>query len=479
MSDALLACDVLVVGMGPAGLAAAIAARENGAEVVCLDLHPRAGGQYAMQPASAESPFQDAPQVVAGRAAEARCRALGVRLVNDAEVFWAEPGYTVYARQGEGALTIRATAVVAASGAMERPIPFKGWTLPGVMAAGAAQRLIKANGTPPGRKVVLAGSGPFLLAVADTFAKAGLGLSAYVERRRPDPGFLGPFLHHPGRIGEALGLLRGLGRTRARRHFGHVVVEAMGESRVEAVRIAPVGADGMPVLDRAFRLNDVDTLCIGYGFQPVIDLTALLKARHDFDATLGGWHCVVDPQTQATDIPGLFAAGETTGLGGALPARLSGRLAGLAAAEAAGRPVPAAQRMGEARALTRARAFAARLAALFPFPADLADSLPRDEVVCRCEDVALSSIDAAIDDGATDLFSVKMWTRAGMGPCQGRICGSALARIVTSRCGGTPEAAGYNRPHMPLRPVPLSIVDRALDLAADADESAAKPGETA
>jgi len=474
VSASRIACDVLVVGAGPAGLAAAAAARECGADVVCLDLFAAAGGQYHMQPAVADGPFAAAPQVAEGRAAADRCRALGVRFVLGAEVFWAEPGFTVFARRGDEGLAIRATTVVAATGAMERPIPFDGWTLPGVVAAGAAQRLVKANGAAPGRKVVLAGSGPFLLAVAETFAKAGLGLRAFVELRRPGPGALAPFLRHPGRLAEAARLLAALRRTAPVRLAGHAVIEALGDGRVEAVRVAPVGPGGRPRRERAFLIEDVDCLCVGYGFRPVIDLTSLLHAEHRFDDRLGGWHCAVDPATQETDVPGLFAAGETTGIGGAAPARLGGRLAGLGAARAAGRPVPPAGDLAATRrALEKARDFAAALAALYPFPGGLVGELSPAGTVCRCEDVTRADVEAAIAEGARDVFSVKMWTRAGMGPCQGRVCGPALGDLVAARLGLSPEAAGYNRPHMPLRPVPLAVAEAALALAEPVHPAAA------
>lgn len=465
MREKRLGCDVLVVGAGPAGLAAAAAARESGADVICLDLFAQAGGQYGMRPALPGGAFDTAPQVAAGRVAEARCRELGVRFLFDTEIFWAEPGFTVFARQDGNALAIDAPAMIVATGAMERAIPFDGWTLPGVITAGAAQRLIKTNATPPGDNVVLAGSGPFLLAVADTFAKAGLRLKAFVELRRPGLSSLAPLLRHPGRIGEALGLFGGLRRTKPSFRFGHVVTEALGERRLEAVRIAPVDGDGRPDRARSQLLDGVDCLCIGYGFRPVIDLTSLLHATHRFDDRLGGWRCVVDAATQQTDVTGLYAAGETTGIGGAVPARLSGRLAGLHAARHLDKAGPATDIEETRRALAEARSFAAALATLFPFPGHLVRELSPASVVCRCEDVSRAAVEAAVDDGAAEVFSVKMWTRAGMGPCQGRICGPALGDLVAARTGGSAADAGYNRPHMPLRPVPLAVAEAALALA--------------
>ena len=319
-------CEVLVIGAGPAGLAAAAAAREAGADVICLDLFARPGGQYGMQPASPASRFEAVSQVAEGRAAAARCLELGVKLLTETEVFWAEPGFRVFARQGQEALVIEANQMIVASGAMERPIPFDGWTLPGVMTAGAAQRLIKANGTLPGNSTVLAGSGPFLFAVADTFAKAGLRLRAYVELQGLGSRLLPLFVRHPSRLKEAAGLLRGLRATGASLHRRHVVVEALGGQRLEAVRLAPIGGDGKPQRSRSFTIDGVDSLCIGYGFQPVIDVTSALGAEHRHDTLLGGWRCVADPLTGATSVAGLYAAGETTGIGGAAPARRRGQM---------------------------------------------------------------------------------------------------------------------------------------------------------
>lgn len=454
-------CDVLVLGAGPAGMAAAAAARENGAEVICVDLFPKPGGQYHMQPPSPSGRFSQTEQVLEGQAAERRCRELGVRFLTQIEIFWVEPGFIAYGNQEGSAVTINASALVVASGAMERALPFKGWTLPGVMTPGGAQRLIKSSNHVPGRNVVLAGTGPFLLAVAKSFAVAGLKLNSYVEIQRPRFSALSLLLRNPFRIGEAMGLLTGLHRTGARLHFGHQVVEALGDERLVAVRVAPLDRQGKPRLQDTFTIEDVDLLCIGYGFRPIIDVTSLLHAEHFYDDAMGGWICKVDA-TQATSVSGLYAAGETTGIGGSMPARFSGQIAGFHAAHHVGHRAAQVD-MAEIRAmLERARRFAAGLAALFPYPSPLIEELPEDEIVCRCEDVRVADVTAALADGADDIFSVKLWTRAGMGPCQGRICGPALAELLASRIGSDVSAAGYNRPHLPLRPVPIDIAQAAL-----------------
>jgi NADPH-dependent 2,4-dienoyl-CoA reductase/sulfur reductase-like enzyme len=464
VSTERLVCDAAVVGAGPAGLAAAEMAARCGAKVVVLDLFAAAGGQYHMQPPARLPSLYASHQARSGREALRACELAGVRILTGAEVFWVEPGFRVLARRGGEAIRVDSAKLIVATGASERVLPFKGWTLPGVITAGAAQRLVKTAGTPPGRRIVLAGSGPFLLAVAATFASAGIGLTAYVEAARPGKRAVELLARFPERAGEAAMLALGVAKTGGRRLVGHIVTEALGDRRVEAVRVAPIGPDGAIRDHESEMIADVDALCVGYGFRPAVEITSVLGADHVYDERLGGWACLADPTTGGTRVPGLHAAGEVTGLAGAQAARLSGILAGSSAARGLGLreppfTIPASRLM---RRLTRARRFAANLAELFPLPDVLLDRLDNDEVVCRCEDVTKGALLAASHEGARDALSAKMWTRAGMGPCQGRICGQAVASLLARANGVMVASFGRNRPHLPLRPTPLDIVAAAL-----------------
>jgi NADPH-dependent 2,4-dienoyl-CoA reductase/sulfur reductase-like enzyme len=459
-----LTAEIAVVGAGPAGMAAAETAARAGANVILLDMFPAPGGQYHMQPPARLVAQHHSAQAEAGREAIRRCEAAGVRLIAGTEVFWAEPGFRLLAHRGSDALRIDCKALIAAAGAYERVLPFAGWTLPGVMTAGAAQRLVKTAGTAPGKRVVLAGSGPFLLAVGSTLAKAGIRLAAFVEAARPRPAAIAILARHPGRIPEAGKLAWGVAKTRPVYRFGAVVIEAMGRDRVEAVQIAPLGSDGAVQVAKSQRIEGVDSLCVGYGFRPSIELTAVLNAAHVYDEGLGGWYCRAEPNTGETTVAGLYAAGEVTGVRGALPARIGGVLAGFHSAASLGFHNHALDAARLTRQLRRASHFASQLASLYPLPVQLLETARPDDILCRCEDVSFRDAWRAIDEGAIDASSLKMWTRAGMGPCQGRMCGQAVTSVLAQRLGLNPQEISFNQPHLPIRPVPLDVAAAALVL---------------
>jgi len=453
--------DVAIIGAGPAGLAAALAAAESGASVHVIDAQASAGGQYWMQRAAALGAPR-APQMIAGAAAIAAVRAAGVTVHLGAEVWAVFPDLRIVAGTPAGSLEIAARAIVVATGAYDRVPAFPGWTLPGVVTAGAAQRLAKLAGVAAGARVVVAGSGPFLPVVAGAVHAAGASIAAFVEAQHPDLRMLAHLARHPERWREAAALLRTLAAVTRERHFGWIVTDALGRDRVEAVRIAPIGRDGTIDRARSTTIGPVDALVTGWGFRPSIDVTSLLGCDHAYDESAGGWHCVADPATGATSVPHVFAAGEVTGIAGALPARYAGRLAGIAAAADAGRTtVPAAADIAETRRrLARARAFVAPLNRRCVPPRAIDDLAHGDTIVCRCERVTQGEVARACADGAGGVLGAKLWTRAGMGRCQGRMCGWQIARIANAN---DPAQAGYNRPRIPIRPVPLALVAAALD----------------
>ncbi|MGW2103885.1 FAD-dependent oxidoreductase [Streptomyces olivaceoviridis] len=450
-----------VVGAGPAGLAAALAAAARGVRVTLVDAADQAGGQFYRQPAAALGARR--PQALHHqwrtwerlRDGLDRHRTVGrITHLTDHHVWCvardsASGAFAVHALLGpaqEDGVTVHADAVLLATGAYERVLPFPGWTLPGVVTAGGAQAMLKGGLVLPGRRVVVAGTGPLLLPVAAGLAAAGARVAALVESAGP-----GALLHRapalaaqPGKLAEGAGYAARLLRHGVRTLARHTVVAAHGADRLEAVTVAALGRDGRPRPGSARRIP-CDTLAVGHGMLPHTDLAETLGCA------LSGTAVRVDAE-QRTDVPGVWAAGEATGVGGAALALAEGHIAGRsAAARLRGTAPDPAGWCAAARTRARLRAFATALDAVYAPPAGWADRVPDETVVCRCEEVTAGEVRGAVDSlGAGDLRTVKLLTRAGMGWCQGRMCAPAVAGLT-----GCPLTAG-RRPFA--RPVPLGVL---------------------
>ena len=460
--------DLAVVGAGPAGLAATVAAVEADARVALVDAAPRVGGQYWRHRERDDgTAHHDWSRLVRLRD--------GVRTAIDAgtvvhfaevKVWHIEPtadGFTIHVLAGEQGREIRARTVVLATGAYDRQLPFPGWTIPGVYTAGAAQALLKGHGVSIGRRVVVAGTGPFLLPVAAGLAEAGATVVGVLEAGRPSAfaRHPGTMLRSAGKLREGAAYLRVLRRHRVPYRTRTAVIEAFGDDGVTGVRIARLDPSWGIVTGSQDELA-CDAVAVGYGFTPQPELALQLGCPHDVDAD-GSLVALVDDD-QASAVPGVFLAGEATGVGGADLSLAEGEIAGHAAAAfAQGRPVDrTATRRTRARR-GRARTFADALHEAFPVPRGWLGWLTPETVVCRCEEVTLARIEAAVDDlGATDPRGVKLVARAGMGLCQGRVCGYAMACLVGDRTGravGRADLAGMAaRPVA--QPIPLSVLSQ-------------------
>ncbi|MFG2120131.1 NAD(P)/FAD-dependent oxidoreductase [Streptomyces sp. NPDC048710] len=448
-----------VVGAGPAGLAGALAAAARDVRVTLLDAAEQAGGQFYRQPAAALGARR--PQALHHqwhtwerlRDGLDRHIATGrVTHLTDHHVWCVEGesgALAVHALRGpaqEEGVTVRADAVLLATGGYERVLPFPGWTLPGVVTAGGAQAMLKGGLVLPGRTAVVAGTGPLLLPVATGLAAAGARVAALVESA--DPKALlrrAPALvAQPGKLTEGAWYAAQLVRHRVRTLPRHTVVEAHGTDRLEAVTVAALDRDGRLRPGSARRIP-CDTLAVGHGMLPHTDLAETLGC------TLSGTDVRVDDE-QRTDVPGVWAAGETTGIGGAALSLAEGHIAGRSVAARLHGTTPDPRRWAAAsRARTRLREFFAALDTAYAPPAHWADRITDDTVVCRCEEVTAGQVRTAVGTlGAGDLRTVKLLTRAGMGWCQGRMCGPAVAALT-----GCPLTPG-RRPFA--RPVPLGVL---------------------
>ncbi|MFD3561275.1 FAD-dependent oxidoreductase [Streptomyces sp. NPDC058686] len=453
-----------VIGAGPAGLAAALAAAVRGSRVTLIDAGAQAGGQFYRQPAEglgARRPqalhhrwrtwerLRDglAAQVTAGR----------ITHLTDHHVWCVEgldddSGFLVHAllgpAQGEPS-AVRADAVILATGAYEKVLPFPGWTLPGVLTAGGAQAMLKGGLVLQGRTAVVAGTGPLLLPVAAGLAAAGAEVAALVESAGPKDvaRYARTLSAHPGKLAEGAGYAAELMRRRVRLKARHTVVAAHGDGALEAVTIAALDRDGR-VAPGSEQVIACDTLAVGHGLLPHTDLAEALGCR------LEGTAVAVDDE-QRTDVRGVWAAGEATGVGGAALSLAEGHIAGCsAAARLAGRERDPRTWAAAAKSRKQEREFSACLDAVFVPRAHWAEQVTGDTVVCRCEEVTASSVREAVGElGATDVRTVKLLTRAGMGWCQGRMCGPAVAGLAGC------ELLPSKRPFA--RPVPLGVLARA------------------
>ncbi|WP_243979180.1 FAD-dependent oxidoreductase [Streptomyces sp. NEAU-YJ-81] len=463
--------DVAVVGAGPAGLSAAVGAAEAGLDVALIDAGRLPGGQYWRH----DDEHSPHPGHRDGRLfARLRARLHHQRRLGRLHYL---PGHQVWLidrpRPDTGPFTlrlngpydtapverdrVRARALVLCCGAHDRQLPLPGWDLPGVMAAGGVQALLKGHRTAAGRRAVVAGTGPFLLPVATGLAQAGVRVLAVCEAN-PAHGWLrhlGGAARAPAKSAEALRYAALMARHHIPYRTRAAVTEILGEDRVRGVRL-----DGGEVLE-------ADLVALGWGFTPALELPLMVGAatRRDLDGSLVA---VVDAR-QRTTVPGVLAAGETTGVGGAAPAVAEGRMAALTLAAAHGLPVDprAARRLRTT--IRHGRAFAAALHRTYPVPAGWTDRLTERTVVCRCEEVTYGELCRARSElGAEDPRTMKLLARPGMGWCQGRICGFAVA-AVTASLTGRPATAEDLRP-LSARPFAAPVTLGELAGMADGDE---------
>ncbi len=463
-----MACvDLAIIGAGPAGMAAAQLAASKGLSVCILDEQPRAGGQI-YRDVDRVTPLRGAllgKDYTEGRDLTIGLGTPGITHLAGAVVWAIEEGPRLaYTQNGKGAL-LEARHVLLATGALERPMPLPGWTLPGVMTAGAGQILLKQSGVMA-RRAVLVGSGPLLYLIAAQMVRAGTPPLAMVETQtRGD--FAGALKHLGGALRGWRYLLKGLGllaeirRTDVARHTGAHGISITGEGRVEAVQFTAGGKTHSIACDTVF---------LHHGVVPNTQAARSVGVPHRWCAPqscfvpeLDGWG--------ASAVEYLHIAGDGAGIGGAKVAALAGRLSALDIAARLG-VIETSTRDTEGAPLRRAMTseLAARPfldAAYPPLPEALS---PKDKtIICRCEEVTAGDIRGYAKLGCLGPNQTKAFGRAGMGPCQGRYCGLSVTQILAAETGRSFDDTGYYRIRPPLKPVTLGEL-AAMDEGVDAAE---------
>ena len=442
--------DVAVVGAGPAGLAAATVCARAGLATVLFDEQQTPGGQIyravTTTPVTRDTIL--GPDYWAGAKLAQGFLASRAQYVPGATVWNLTREREIGVSVAGAARILKAGRVILATGALERPFPIPGWTLPGVMTAGAGQILLKASGLVPDGRTVIAGCGPLLWLIAWQYLNAGARIDAILETAGADRA--AAWRHAPAFAASPY-FLKGLRlmfavRRRARVVTNVIELRAEGRDRVEAIafRTARSGEQRLPI----------DNLFLHQGVVPNVNLAMAAGIEHRWDDVQLCFSPVLDDEG-GTAIPGIAIAGDGAGIAGAEAAQARGMLAGIAAVRALRPGVQAAAPEATVRArlarFKRGRAFLDAYyqpAARFRRPA-------RDTLVCRCEEVTAGQIIDTVALGCTGPNQMKAFLRCGMGPCQGRLCGLTVTELIAQARGVAPQAVGYYRLRPPIKPITL------------------------
>ncbi|SDJ31123.1 NAD(P)/FAD-dependent oxidoreductase [Aliiruegeria lutimaris] len=445
--------DLVVIGAGPAGMVAAATAAEKGLSVTLLDEQSRPGGQIYRDVDRAAGKRGDilGPDFKHGTALTRALRESAVEHVTGAVVWAIEDGFRISYTKAGPASQVAADRILLATGALERPMPVPGWTLPGVMTAGAAQILLKQSGVIA-RRAVIAGSGPLLYLIAAQMVRAGTPPLALVETQsradlRRAARHAGGALRGWQYLAKGLKLMAEIARARVPRYTGATNIAIEGDGRAEAVSFRSRG--------RNQRL-ECETVLLHHGVVPNTQAARSIGVAHRWNATQAAFSPVLD-QWGATELEGVYIAGDGAGIGGAEVAEVAGRLAALQIATQAKRLSEAERdRLAAPLFSRKARDMAIRPFLDTAYPPAAEALLPEDAtIICRCEEVTAGDVRRYAEMGCLGPNQTKAFGRPGMGPCQGRYCGLTVTAILSEAHGQTPDETGYFRIRPPLKPVTL------------------------
>ena len=444
--------DVVVIGAGPAGLAAAAMSAKAGLSTLLLDENAGPGGQVWRAIASTPVIERDClgADYWAGGDLVEEMRASGAEIVQRATVWSLDRNLEIGVSVGGASAFIKARRVIVATGALERPLPIPGWTLPGVMTAGAAQTMLKSSALVPDGRTVIAGQGPLLWLLAAQILRLGGRIDRILDTTERGNYFSAlphafAFLTSPY-FAKGLALMR---EVRAKVPVVSAVSElaAAGDGQLATVSYVAGGRrETMPA----------DLLLLHQGVVPNVNLAMAAGVEHRWDERQLCWSPVLD-LNGGSSIDGIAIAGDGAGIGGAEAAVLRGRIAARAAIDvlapaAAAKLAPMAALRTDLVRAERGRAFLDTLfrpARQFRIPSG-------DTVVCRCEEVTANDILDSVAIGATGPNQLKAYRRTGMGPCQGRLCGLTVTELMAQARGKSPEEIGYYRLRAPVKPITLA-----------------------
>jgi NADPH-dependent 2,4-dienoyl-CoA reductase/sulfur reductase-like enzyme len=444
-SDLASSYDLVVIGGGPAGLAAAALAARAGVATVLFDENPGVGGQIYRGITS--TPITNrgvlGEEYWAGAALAAEAKASGALIATGAMVWSLDPSLQVGVAIAGRTRLVQAKRVIVATGSLERPFPIPGWTLPGVMTAGAAQTALKAQGLVPKGRTVMAGAGPLLWLLAAQLLRGGAEIDAILDTA-PRLNWLRAVMHLPDFAlspywSKGLALLREV------------------KAKVPVVRVARLEALGDDQLREVVfdgRRFPADLLLLHQGVVPNVNLAMAAGLEHRWNARQLCFEPVLDADF-GSSVPGIAVAGDGAGIAGGTAAAERGRIAAIAALRAL-RPeavVPDTQAIRQK--LQREEMGRAFLDWLYR-PADALRQPVGETLACRCEEVTAQQVRDMARIGCEGPNQMKAFLRCGMGPCQGRLCGLTITELIAAERGTAPADVGYYRLRPPVKPITLA-----------------------
>ena len=444
--------DVVVIGAGPAGLAAAATAAEAGLSTLLLDENAGPGGQVWRAITSTPVTERDrlGADYWAGADLVQAVRSSGAEIIQRATVWSLDRNLEVGVSIGGASSLVKARRVILATGALERPFPIPGWTLPGVMTAGAAQTMLKSSGLVPDGRTVIAGQGPLLWLLAAQILRLGGRIDRILDTTERRNYFSA--LPHAFAFVTSPYFAKGLALMREVRAKVPVVT---GVNELAAAGDGQLATVTYKVGSRRETIA-AELLLLHQGVVPNVNLAMAAAIDHRWDDLQLCWSPVLDHDGN-TSVEGIAIAGDGAGIGGAEAAIVRGRIAARSAVEAlapaaAAKLAPMSTIRASLAKAERGRAFLDTLfrpAPQFRIPSD-------DTIVCRCEEVTAKDILDAVAIGATGPNQLKAYRRSGMGPCQGRLCGLTVTELMAQARGKSPQEIGYYRLRAPVKPITLA-----------------------
>ncbi len=454
--------DVLIIGAGPSGIAAASLLMKAALKILVIDENPQMGGQLwrkKIQNLHDQLSHTSKPLQNFKRYCSTTSYNKNISILTYTRILGIFPGkYILLSETKGGCSQIKASFIIFATGAREKVNPFKGWTLPGVMTLGATQILLKSHGIIASQQILLSGTGPLLYMLGGQIANSGGTVTAILEQHSLSSQL--PIIRHLW--GQWSKLIQGmqafyhLMKKRVSIRPLEMIVEAKGKNKLEEVVTVKVTPDG-DILPNSYKTYETNLLACGNGFIPNIELPQLAGCDMRYRGHKGGWVVNVDHAMQ-TSVKDIFAVGEITGISGGEKGITEGKIAALSILKQLGKTTIEEIENLQTSQLKQREHFqhiGSVLNRLWQPNKNYYETLSDDTIICRCQDIYMGTIRKWIQEGFDSMHALKKATRCGMGNCQGRTCGPIIHHILTSCKQDTIEIPEPFSVRTPIKPITI------------------------